>query len=130
MYVFLKKNPNIFASDCPPTPFLGEKWRKTKQLIHCSPSIFYRYFFGRCSSELAQLVPLPFSRGRSTCYSDRWHDFSVTIYRCYKDVYLNIFFPCTAKLWNFVPIERFPLTYNIDGFKSSINRHLLAVGSL
>ena len=27
--------------------------------------------FGRWSSELAQLVPLPFSRGRSTRYSDR-----------------------------------------------------------
>ena len=24
-------------------------------------SIFYKYYFGRCSSELAQLVPLPFS---------------------------------------------------------------------
>ena len=28
-----------------------------------SLSLFYRYYFGRCSSELAQLVPLPFSRG-------------------------------------------------------------------
>ena len=36
-----------------------------------SSCLFYRYYFGRCSSELAQLVPLPFSRGRSTCYSDR-----------------------------------------------------------
>ena len=35
-----------------------------------SLSLFYRYYFGRCSSELAQLVPLPFSRGRSTRYSD------------------------------------------------------------
>ena len=26
-----------------------------------SSSLFYRYCFGRCSSELAQLVPLPFS---------------------------------------------------------------------
>ena len=47
-----------------------------------SLSLFYRYYFGRCSSELAQLAPLPFSRGRSTCYSDRLHDFSVTIPRC------------------------------------------------
>ena len=37
----------------------------------------YRYYFGRCSSEQAQLVPL--LRGRSTRYSDRSHDFSVTI---------------------------------------------------
>ena len=47
-----------------------------------SLSFFYRYYFGRCSSELAQLVPLPFSRERSTCYSDRLHDFSVTIRTC------------------------------------------------
>ena len=46
-----------------------------------SLSLFYRYYFGRCSSELAQLVPLPYSQGRSTCYSDRLHDFSVTIPR-------------------------------------------------
>ena len=31
-----------------------------------SSSLFHRYYFGRCSFELAQLVPLPFSRGRST----------------------------------------------------------------
>ena len=37
--------------------------------------IFYRYYFGRCSSELAQLVPLPCSRGRFTRYSDRLRDF-------------------------------------------------------
>ena len=60
-------------------------------LAHCrkvaSLSLFYSYYFGRCSSELAQLVPLPFSWGRSTRYSNRLHDFSVTIPRCYKDVY-------------------------------------------
>ena len=72
-----------------------------------SLSLFYRYYFGRCSSELAQLVPLPFSWGRSTRYSDRLHDFSVTIPRCYKDVYVNSFFPHTARLWNSLPIECF-----------------------
>ena len=29
-------------------------------------SLFYRYYFGRCSSEQAELVPLLYSRGRST----------------------------------------------------------------
>ena len=77
-----------------------------------SLSLFYRYYFGRCSSELAQLVPLPYYRGRSTRYSDRLHDFSVTILRCYKDVYVNSFFPHTARLWNSLPIECFPLTYD------------------
>ena len=103
-------------------------------LVHrrnvASLSMFYRYYFGRCSSELTQLVPLPFSRGRSTRYSERLHDFFVTIPRCYKYVYVNSFFPRTARLWNSLPIECFPLTYDLSGFKSRINRHLLTVGCL
>ena len=95
-----------------------------------SLSLFYRYYFGRRSSELAQLVPLSFSQGRSTCYSDRLHDFSVTIPRCYKDVYVNSLFPRTARTWNSLPIECFLLTYNLNGFKYRINRHLLTVASL
>ena len=62
-----------------------------------SLSPFYRYYFGKCSSELTELVPLPYSRGRSAHYSDRLHDFSATIPRCYKDVYVNCFFPPTAR---------------------------------
>ena len=44
-----------------------------------SLSFSYWYYFGKCSSELAKLVPLPYSRGRPACYSDRLHYFSVTI---------------------------------------------------
>ena len=40
-----------------------------------SQSLSYSYYFGRCSSELAQLIPLPYSRGRSPDYSDRLHIF-------------------------------------------------------
>ena len=92
------------------------------------------YYFGRCSSELAQLVPPPFSGEGSSRYSDRLYYFSVTIPRCYKDFYANSFFPCTARLWNslsriFCLIECFPLTYDLNGFKFGINGHLLTVGS-
>ena len=38
--------------------------------------LFYSSYFRRCSSEMAELVAVPFSRGRSTCYSDRLHHFS------------------------------------------------------
>ena len=100
-------------------------------LAHCqnmaslSP---FRYYFVRCSSKLAQLVPLSYSQGKSTRYSDRLYDFSVTSPRCHKDVYVNSFFPRTARLWNSLPIECFPLIY-LNGFKSRINRHSLTVGS-
>ena len=68
---------------------------------------------------------LPFS----TFYSDRLHDFSVAIPRRYKDVYANSFFPCTARPRNSLSIECFPLTYDLSGFKSRINSHLLTVVS-
>ena len=90
-----------------------------------SLSLFYRYHFGRCSSELDQL---PFSRGKSTRFSDRLHGFSVTIPRCYKDVYVNSFFPRIAKLSHSLPLECFPLTYDVSGVKSRINSYLLIVG--
>ena len=45
--------PSLAAS---PEPF-ADCWNVA------SLSLLYRYYFGRCSSELAQLVPLPFSWG-------------------------------------------------------------------
>ena len=90
-----------------------------------SLSLFYRYYFGRCSSELAQLVPVPYSQGRLLvilidCI------ISVTTSRCYEDVCVKSH---KAKLWNSRPIECFLLTYDLSGFKSRISRHLLTVGS-
>ena len=76
---------------------------------------------------MAELVPLPYSRVRSTCYSDGLYDFSVTIPICYKDVYVNSFFPPTAILWNSMPIECSPLTYDLSSSKSRVKRHLLTV---
>ena len=93
-------------------------------LAHCwnvvSLSLFYRNYFGKCSAELTQLVPLPFSQGRLTFYSGRLYDFSVTIPRCYKDVYDNSFFSCTARLCNSLPRMLF-LTYDLNGFKCHLH---------
>ena len=79
----------------------------------CSQLKFFLQVFGRCSSGLAQLVPHPYSRGRSTRYSNSFHEFCLT--RCYKNHYVNIFFPHTARLWNSLPKESFPLTYDLEG---------------
>ena len=92
-------------------------------------TLFYCYYFSRCLSELAQLVPLPFSKGRSTLYSYRLYDSFVTIPSSYKDVYVNSVFLRLARLRNSLPLECFALTYDLNGFKSRINRHLLTVGS-
>ena len=128
-YLELVDNPQkrICRTVCLHLQLLLNPWQSSK----CDQlNSFLQDFFGRCFAEPAQLVPLLFSRGRSTRYFDKLQDFFVTIPRCDKDVYVNSFFPCTARLWNSLPIECFPLTYNLNGFKSRINRHLLTLGSL
>ena len=94
-----------------------------------SLSLFCRYYFGSCSTELSELVPLSYSQDSSTRYSDRLHDFSVTTPRYYKDVYVNSFFSRTARRWNSRLIECYYFTHDLTGFKSRINRHFLIVGS-
>ena len=91
-----------------------------------SLSLSYRYYFGRCSSELGELVPLSHSRGNSTCYFNRLHDFSFTIPKWYKDVYVNSLFPRIARLWNFLPAECFPLASDLAGFKYNASRQILS----
>ena len=50
------------------------------------------------SSSYLELLDNLQKRGRSTGYFDRLYDISVTIRRCYKDVYVNSFFSYTARL--------------------------------
>ena len=54
-----------------------------------SLNLLYRYYFSRCSSELAQLVPLLFSEERSTGYYDRLHDFSLMLQGCLCQQFLS-----------------------------------------
>ena len=89
-------------------------WNFAHRQNVASLSLFYRYLFGKCSSELAQLVPLSYCQGRYTCYSDRLHDFSVTIPTCYMEF-------CAYRMLSF--------DLRSSGFKFRINRHLLTVGS-
>ena len=104
-----------------------------ESLVHrqniASLSLFYRYYFGRSSSKLAKLVSFPYSRGRVTRYFNREYGFFVTISRRCNDIYVNSFIPYTGRLCNSLSTECFPLTYDLSGFKSRINRHLLSVGS-
>ena len=85
-------------------------------MAHCqhvaSWSIFY--YFCRCSFELAQLVPFPFSWGRSTCYSGKSMIFLSPFLDATRMSMSKSFFPHTARLWNSLPIECFPLTYDLN----------------
>ena len=46
----------------------------------------------------------------------------------FLDVTCQLFFACTARLWNSLPIKCFPLTNYLNDFKSKIKRCLLTVG--
>ena len=60
-------------------------------------------------------------------HSNRLDDFPAIIPRRSKDVYVNSFFPCIARLRNSLPAECFPLIYDLNGCMSSVNRHLLSL---
>ena len=81
-----------------------QKWVCRTNLAHHqtvdSLSLFHRYYFVRCSYELLKLAQLPYSHGRPICYSDRLHDFSVTIPRCYKNLYISSFW--AGVIFNFM----------------------------
>ena len=61
---------------------------------------------GKLPKQICRAVGLfPYLCGRSTCFSNRLHGFSVAIPRCYEDVYANSFFSRIAGPWNYLPVE-------------------------
>ena len=89
-----------------------------------SLSLFYRCYFGRCSSELAQLVPLPFFVGGWLVILIDYMIFLSPFLDVTRMSMSTVFFNRTTRLWNSLPIECIPLVYYLSGFKSRINRHL------
>lgn len=89
-----------------------------------SLSLFYKYYHAKCSTELQGLVPSSWLPARSTRFSKRSHPYTVAVPRSKTKFYSNSFFPRTAKLWNSLSNDCFPLSYNLNLFKSNVNRFL------
>ena len=93
-----------------------------------SLSLLYRYYFGRWDVHLSRLNWfhfLIFKGGQLVFLID-----CMIFLSPFLDViYVNSLFPHTATLWNSLPIECFPLTCDLIGYKSRINRQLVSVGS-
>ena len=87
-----------------------------------SLSLFYRYYFGKCSAEIASSVPLPLTFARVTRFATFSNSFQVTQPRLRTDAHGSSFFPRTAALWNKLPASAFPHTYNLQTFKKNINQ--------
>ena len=87
-------------------------------------SLFYRYFHGRCSSDLAQLIPPKAVHARNTRRTTTAHPYVVQLGTPRTSLFKNSFIWRNASLWNGLPGEVFPLEYNLQRFKSNVNRHL------
>ena len=89
-----------------------------------SLSLFYRYYHGRCSSELAACVPPPLGRPRATRQANTSHERSVALTNPRIGRYGDCFFPSVSRLWNSLPSTVFPDVYNLSLFKKQVCHHL------
>lgn len=87
-------------------------------------SLFYRYFHGKCSSELHGLIPEMRVFNRTTRLSSETHPFSVSWPMDRTTHYRNnSFFSRTTRMWNKLPSSVFPTSYDIVRFKSNLNKY-------
>ena len=109
---------------------VGEELGTTLQpLSHrrsvASLCLFYRYFHGKCSTSLSNLVPPVRVFERETRLSACSHPYTVAVPRCRTKSYSSSFFPRTASLWNSLPGACFPSSYDLQSSKRNINSYLL-----
>ena len=92
-----------------------------------SLSLFYRYFNGKCSTELHGLVPprRVFDRRTRFACIQSLHPYLLRIPTSRSNFHSNSFFPRTARLWNHLSAETFPVDYNLASFKSNVNKFIL-----
>lgn len=87
-------------------------------------SLFYKYYFCRCSSELMGCVPSPKSFRYSSRQAVRSHNFCVEVPKGRISTCHNSFFVRAAKRWNDLPQSVFPDVYNLQMFKVNVHNHL------
>ena len=112
---------------------IGPRLASKLQTLHhrrnvASLCLFYRYYNGRCSSELFDLVPHKKVFNRDTRFASNSHPHNVEVPSCHKKFYVTSFFPRTSVMWNSLPISCFPDSYNLNVFKSRVNKFLLTLG--
>ena len=86
--------------------------------------LFYRYYFGHCSCELAACIPPPMARPRSTRQSTFAHNYCVELSNARINRFSDGFFPSTSRLWNSLPPSVFLASLNLPSFKRQVYHHL------
>ena len=72
-----------------------------------SLSLFYYYYFGHFSEELAACIPPPMARPRSTRQASLAHNYCVELFNARIGHFSDGFFPSTSHLWNSLPSSVF-----------------------
>ena len=88
-----------------------------------SLSLFYRYYFGHCSDELAACIPPPMARPCSTQQATFAHNYCVELSNARINRFSDGFFPSTSYLWNSLPSSVFPASCNLPSFKRQVYHH-------
>ena len=87
---------------------------------------FYKYCFGKCLSELSELIPPRQVFTRNTRLSRRSHAYTVATMSHRTTHYREkSFFTRTARLWNDLPPNIFSNNCNISSFEAKLNKHFL-----
>jgi hypothetical protein len=85
----------------PPSPPLTNTFQSlSARRTVASLSLYYRYYNGHCSSELASRIPSPLRRARATRLSAQSHLFSVELSDPRLNCYALSYMYSTGKVWN------------------------------
>ena len=84
-----------------------------------SLSLFYCYYFGHCSNELAACIPPPMARPCSTWQASFAQNYCVELSNARINRFSDGFFPSTSRLWDSLPSSIFPAS-----FKRQVYHHL------
>ena len=72
--------------------------------------IFYWYYFGHCSDEVATCISPPMARPHSACQASFAHNYYVELSNARINQFSDGFFPSTSRLWNSLP-SVFPASF-------------------
>ena len=89
-----------------------------------SLSLFYRYYFGHYSDELAACIPPPMARPHSTRQATFAHNYCVELSNARINRFSDGCFPTTSRLWNSLPSFVFLASFNLHSFKRQVYHHL------
>ena len=91
-----------------------------------SLSLFYRYYFGHCSDELAACIPPSMAQPRSTRQASFAHNYCVELSNARINRFSDGFFPSISRLWNSLPSSVFPAS---SAFLPSKGMSITALGT-